>query len=439
MRSENLQPSDLLIIFTRYPEPGKSKTRLIPVLGPEAAADLHRRMVEYTLYRTRKFITSSSVSLEIRFEGASEDWIKNWLGPGLRCCPQGDGDIGRRMRRAFDEAFQAGAERVIIVGTDIPGLTEDLARRALALLRDFDIVFGPARDGGYYLIGLRRPIHQLFEAIPWGTDQVLQKTLRTAGDLQLRVSLLDRLEDVDRPEDLPVWERFVKEQFPPLSIIIPTLNEEENIVACLAATRNVPNVERIVVDGGSRDRTLEIARSCGAKVLSGPTGRARQMNSGAESAAGDLLLFLHADTRLPAGFADTVRCTLTLPGIVAGAFEFHLDATSSGLRFIERVANWRSRFLQLPYGDQAIFVRSALFRELDGYRDLPIMEDFEFIQRLKKKGRIFTAPHPAITSARRWEKLGTWNATLTNYVIVIAYYLGISPARIYRYARRDRR
>ena len=439
MRPENLQSSDLLIIFTRYPEPGKSKTRLMPALGPEGAADLHRRMVEYTLYRAKKFITGSNVSLEIRFEGANEDWIRNWLGPDLRCCPQGDGDIGRRMRWAFDEAFRFGMERVIIVGTDIPGFTEDLAQRALILLRDFDVVLGPARDGGYYLIGLRRPIHQLFEAIPWGTDQVLQKTLRVAGDLQLGVSLLDLLEDVDRREDLPVWERFVKEQFPPLSIIIPTLNEEENIAACLAATRNAPNVERIVVDGGSRDRTREIARSFGAKVMSGPTGRARQMNSGADSAAGDLLLFLHADTRVPEGYADTVRRVLTLPGIVAGAFEFHLDASSSGLRIIEQVANWRSRFLQLPYGDQAIFVHSSLFRELGGYRDLPIMEDFEFIQRLKRTGRIFTAPYPAITSARRWEELGTWKATLMNYAIVIAYYLGVSPARIYRYARGDRR
>ncbi len=438
MGSETLQASDLLIIFTRYPEPGKSKTRLIPALGSDGAADLHRRMVEYTLYRTKKLMTSSNVSLEIRFEGRNEDWIKNWLGPDLRCCPQGDGDIGRRMGRAFDEAFKAGMERVIIVGTDIPGFTEDLARRALALLRDFDVVFGPARDGGYYLVGLRRPIHQLFEAIPWGTDQVLQHTLHIAGKLQLRASLLDLLEDVDRPEDLPVWERFVKEKFPLLSIIIPALNEEENIAACLASTRNGPNVERIVVDGGSRDQTSEIARSCGAKVLRGPTGRARQMNSGAKSATGDLLLFLHADTRLPAGFADTVRYTLTLPGIVAGAFEFHLDATSPGLQFIERAANWRSRLLQLPYGDQAIFVRSALFRELGGYQDLPIMEDFEFIRRLKKKGRIFTAPYAAITSARRWEKLGTWKATLMNYGIVIAYYLGISPARIHRYARRGR-
>ena len=206
MRSENPRASDLLIIFTRYPEPGKSKTRLIPALGPQGAADLHRRMVEYSLFWAKRLITSSGVFLETRFAGSDEGCIRNWLGPDIRCGPQGSGDIGQRMERAFGEAFQSGMERVIIVGTDIPGMTEDFVRKALAALTESDAVLGPARDGGYYLIGLRRPIGQLFEGIPWGTDQVLEKTLNVARDLQLRVSLLDPLEDVDRPEDLPVWE-----------------------------------------------------------------------------------------------------------------------------------------------------------------------------------------------------------------------------------------
>ena len=425
-----------LIIFTRYPEPGKTKTRLIPILGPEGAADLHRRMAEHTLIRARNLKNSSAVSLEIRFVGGRADSIKNWLGSDIPCIPQGDGDLGRRLERTFEEAFEAGIKRVVVVGTDCPGLTEDLVRQAFVRLQDSDVVLGPACDGGYYLIGLKRPVADLLQGIPWGTDRVLEKTLTKASDLHLRVSLLAPLEDVDRPGDLPVWERFGQENFPLTSIIIPTLNEEENIASCLASTRHAPNVERIVVDGGSQDRTREIALSCAAKVLTAFTGRARQMNAGAESAAGDLLLFLHADTRLPEGFAEAVRNTISQPGVVAGAFEFCLQPTSPGLRFIERAANWRSRYLQLPYGDQAIFMRSGLFREMGGYRDMPIMEDYEFIRRLKKRGRIITAPVPAITSARRWEKLGIWKTTLLNYGIVIAYHLGVAPARIHRFASR---
>jgi len=225
---------------------------------------------------------------------------------------------------------------------------------------------------------------------------------------------------------------------PLISIIIPTLNEEENIAECLASTQNAPNAERIAVDGGSGDRTVEIALACGARVINSPAGRARQMNAGAEAASGDLFIFLHADTRLPEGFDGCVREILARPGIAAGAFEFRLDMASPGLQIIERVANWRSRRLQMPYGDQAIFIRSALFREIGGFPDIPIMEDFEFIRRLQKRGHIHTAPHPAITSARRWKVLGLWRTTLINELVLVAYYLGISPARIHRLARRGR-
>ena len=441
-----------LIIFTRYPEPGKTKTRLIPALGPEGAADLHRRMTEHTMTWARRLKDTSGVSLEVRYVGGDEHQIRQWLGLDIRCFHQGDGDLGGRMGRAFQETFQAGMNRGIIVGTDCPDLTDDLVQEAFKALNHDDLVLGPAKDGGYYLIGLSRPIAELFSEIPWGTPEVLKKTLRIAEALQLRVSLLELLDDVDRPEDLPVWEKFPTApshpssllegtgggNLPLISVIIPTLNEEENIAGCLGNTQGALNVERIVVDGGSRDRTVEIARSCGAKVLTSSTGRARQMNAGAVVASGDLFLFLHADTLLPEGFDDCVRQVLAQPGVAAGAFEFRLDATSRGLRIIEQVANWRSRRLQLPYGDQAIFIRSELFCEIGGFPDLPIMEDFEFIRRLKRKGRILTLPRPAITSARRWSMQGLWKTTLINELVLVAYYLGIPASRIHRFARGNR-
>ena len=424
-----------LIIFTRYPEPGRSKTRLIPALGPDGAADLQRRMAEHALLWARGEETATPLSIEVRFEGATEEAMRKWLGPDFLFSPQGKGDIGQRMELAFDEAFRDGMERVMIAGTDIPGFYRGMAAKTLEALRSNDVVLGPARDGGYYLIALRRSAPRLFRDIPWGTDGVLRKTLRAAADLHLSTFLLEPLEDVDRPEDLPAWDRFVTVRFPLLSVIIPALNEEENIAECLASTRNAPNVERIVIDGGSADRTAEIARSCGAKVHISPPGRARQMNRGAALAAGSLLVFLHADTRLPVGFAEGVRETLARPEIAAGAFEFRLDGPSSGLRLIEIVANWRSRLLQFPYGDQAIFLRAKLFREIGGFADLPIMEDFEIIQRLKKIGRIHTAPMPAFTSARRWRKVGILKTTLMNQAVVLAYFLGVSPSSLARWYR----
>jgi rSAM/selenodomain-associated transferase 2/rSAM/selenodomain-associated transferase 1 len=442
---------DRLIIFTRHPEPGKTKTRLIPVLGIQGAVGLHRQMIDHTLTWARQLKNSSGVSLEVRYEGGDERRVRKWLGPDIPCCPQVNGDLGARMSQAFNEAFSAGIGRVIIVGTDIPGLSGGLVQTACEALKENDVVLGPAKDGGYYLIGLRKPMPQLFGGIPWGTGEVLPKTLGIAADLKLQVFLLEPLDDVDRPEDLGIWEKCAPtpslpsplegegkggRDLPLISIIIPTLNEEENIAECLASTQNGSNVERIVVDGGSRDRTVEIALACGARVITSPAGRARQMNAGAKAASGDQLIFLHADTRLPEKFDGCIREILARPGIAAGAFEFRLDMSSRGLQIIERVANWRSRRLQMPYGDQAIFIRSALFRDIGGFPDMPIMEDFEFIRRLQKRGYIHTAPHPAITSARRWTMLGLWKTTLINELVVVAYYLGISPTRIRHWARR---
>lgn len=428
-----------LIVFTRYPEPGKSKTRLIPALGLEGAADLHRRMCEHTLSWARRMGSGSEVSVEFYIDGEGQDRFRKWLGDDVLYRPQGKRGLGVRMNRAFQNSFRAGMAKVVIVGTDCPGLSEGPVHKAFLALEENDLVLGPANDGGYYLIGLRRLAEELFKGIPWGTEKVLPCTLKVAQHLGLKTFLLDPLGDVDRPEDLYLWEEAAKSRaIPqnPLSVIIPTLNEEAHIEACLASTEGPSLVERIVVDGGSRDRTVSIARSLGARVISSPRGRGRQMNAGARNASGDLLLFLHADTRLPPGYAETVRAALSLPGIAAGAFEFRLDATSPGLRFIERVANWRSRLLQLPYGDQAIFLPSSRFHAVGGFPETTIMEDYEFIMGLKKFGRVYTAPYPATTSARRWEKLGVWRATLLNEAVVVAYYLGVSPFGLIRLARR---
>ncbi len=220
-----------------------------------------------------------------------------------------------------------------------------------------------------------------------------------------------------------------------ISIIIPTLNEAGCISKFLPELLSTPGIEVLVVDGGSSDNTADTAKALGAKVIRVSAGKASQMNAGAKAACGDILLFLHGDTRLAPGFVAQVRNALNQTGVAAGAFRLKIDGGFWGLRVIEWLANFRSRFLQMPYGDQGIFVSADLFAALGGFPALPIMEDFEMVRRLKRKGRIKTLPLAATTSARRWQKLGILRTTVMNQVIIIAYLLGVKPQTLAQWYR----
>lgn len=199
-----------LIIFTRYPEPGKTKTRLIPALGTIGAANLQRQMTEYTIFQVRELQKVTAISVEVRFAGGDLQLMQDWLGLGLVYQPQGEGDLGSRMARSLFDAFESGAKEVMIIGTDCPGVNAQILATAFEQLQAFNLVLGPAIDGGYYLIGLRQPIPELFVNIEWGTAQVFQKTVEIAHLLNLSPVYLPTLADVDRPEDLPVWEQTLE-------------------------------------------------------------------------------------------------------------------------------------------------------------------------------------------------------------------------------------
>ncbi|BAZ87620.1 TIGR04283 family arsenosugar biosynthesis glycosyltransferase [Dolichospermum compactum] len=215
-----------------------------------------------------------------------------------------------------------------------------------------------------------------------------------------------------------------------ISIIIPTLNEADNIQEAIISSQIGSHIEIIIVDGGSQDQTLLIAKSLNVQVIISPPGRANQMNAGAMAANGEILLFLHADTRLPTNFEQMIRTTLAQPGIVAGAFALQINAPDWGLRLVEFGVKWRSHLWQMPYGDQAIFLTKDVFGQVGNFPQIPIMEDFELMRKLKTLGKIYLLPTPVITSPRRWLKKGIIQTTLGNQIIVIAYLLGIPPQRI---------
>ena len=437
-----------LIIFTRYPEPGTTKTRMIPELGAQGAADLQRRMTRHLVSKAKTLMEQQPLAVEIRFEGGNERLMQDWTGPLFTYRHQGRGDIGQRMQRALVDGFQNSHTSIVIIGSDIPDISTAIIDRAFAALEKTNLVLGPAGDGGYYLIGLQKADEdqtypELFEGIDWGTHRVLSHTIAAADQLGIGYALLDTLQDVDRPEDLKIWNRALRTESEltakkRISIIIPTLNEATVIEDTLTRLPKSDTIEIVVVDGGSSDGTAERARKLGARVLSTAPSKAGQMNTGAAKAQGEVLLFLHGDTRLPEQFENKVLTALTRKGVSAGAFTLGIDSNDWGLRFIERVANWRARLFKMPYGDQALFVSRQLFFEIGGFADYPIMEDFEFVRRLKKKGAIAILPESVKTSPRRWQNFGIFKTWLLNQIIVVAYFIGIPPRRLAFWYRREK-
>jgi rSAM/selenodomain-associated transferase 2/rSAM/selenodomain-associated transferase 1 len=422
-----------LLLFARYPVPGQVKTRLIPALAPEGAAALHRRLVLRALRSAREACRAVPADLEVHFDGGTEQAMSHWLGDDARFVPQRAGDLGDRMAGAFEESFRTGSTATVIIGSDCPSLTPDVIIEAFARLTEAPVVLGPARDGGYYLIGLSRPMPELFRGIPWGTDRVLADSLAVLRRLGCKAALLNPLADVDRPEDLPAWRQIAEVEDTPLdqvSVIIPALNEAHQIAETIRAVRSSQCHQVIVVDGGSTDSTLQRAKEAGASVLVSNPGRARQMNAGAVRADGGSLLFLHADTLVPALWAEVVARTLRAPGVAAGAFRFRIAGNFPGKTLIEWGTGVRARWLQRPYGDQGLFLTRALFEEMGGFADLPIMEDYEFTARLRRHGRIVTVKEPALTSGRRWQTLGVLRTILRNQWMLAGYHLGVAPQRL---------
>jgi uncharacterized protein len=436
-----------LLVFAKPPRAGVAKTRLAAALGADGAAELARALFADT------WSTATSCAWARPILVTPEPEAAEWRDLGVReRWAQGGGDLGARMARAVRRALAAGAPAAIVVGSDAPGLTIEHLAAARNALAAADAVLGPCRDGGYYLLGLKRCPSDLLDGLPWSSPATLVCTERRLLERGLRVERLSEAFDVDRVEDLEPLRRALAAgevaapataralatlaPTPPrISVVMPVVDEAARIERQLRTLAGAGGWhEIVVVDGGSRDRTAEIAAGIdGVRVIESPRGRGAQMNRGARAASGDVLLFLHADVELPADAGERIAAALADPTVVAGAFRtWTVDEGRS-----RRLAPWlhlgdlRSRYSRLPYGDQALFVRAAVFRRVGGYPEQPLMEDLELSRRLRRAGRIRIVRARVRVSGRRFLARPVYYFLLVN-LLPLFYAAGVPPARLAR-------
>lgn len=468
-----------VVLFTRYPTPGKTKTRLIPALGASGAAHLQLLMSNHIMSTLKKAqLAISNLCIEVRYYGGSEQDMDYWIGsrgsdPVLVYRKQEGADLGERMSNALLEAMKEGAQTVLIVGSDIPGISPDLICEGFKLIEDesSDIILGPAIDGGYYTVGAsaraEAKISQLFKGIDWGTDKVLQQQIEAGSALGLKLKLLaTELNDIDHNEDLPIVQKCMgisKTDIlkPHWSIVIPVLNESHNlnrVIRTLVENADSPErLEIVLADGQSTDNPEKVVEELrnefkgrGVKlklITCSQRGRGVQLNEGAAATSHKLLMFIHADSQLPVHYDSKATNILTKPGVTAGAFHFGLDVIHvtekrkevswwflQQMKLLEWGTKRRSIHYELPYGDQGLFMWRNTFDSVGGYPMYRLMEDYEMVARLKKIGHIgFVEGMPLLTSARRWQKHGYLKITGMNTFIIMAYKCGVHPNTLARW------
>ncbi len=418
-----------LIVFTRLPEAGTTKTRLIPPLGSEGAAALQRRLTLHHVGRAAAFaMTRPEMALIVAHAGGTAREMSDWLGP-RRFVPQTPGDLGQRLLAAISRAHRGGAAKILVTGSDCPDLRESHLAEAIAALDAVDLVLAPAADGGYTMIGLRRPEPRLFESMPWGGPAVLETTLERARELGFSVRLLETLRDIDEAADLPDAERALSTARR-VSVIVPARNEPAALAELLPRLLVGDPHEILVADGGNTTIPGELAADPRVIVIPCLPGRARQMNTAAALATGEHLLFLHADTFPPPDYPALVADRLAEPGVAGGAFRFALREPFPGKGLVEALTRLRCLWFKTPYGDQGLFVRRSVFDALGGFPEWPVLEDLEFVKRLQRVGKLVLTRESAETSSRRWLANGLLETWARHQVILAGHALGISPHRL---------
>jgi uncharacterized protein len=424
-------PKQALLVFMRYPELGKVKTRLAAEIGGEAALRIYTLLVRRTLgivHDFKKAHPEVAVFLFLSPPDCAEAMARSFPGP-WKVVAQMGAHLGERMGMAMRWAFEQGAEEVVLLGSDIVNVeTSDLEAAFARLGGGIVAVLGPVQDGGFYLIGLTRFTQEPFRPEEWGTDRICDRTEALLDASGFRVRRMRVRRDIDRPSDLghvsaePLFCAAI-------SVIVPTIKDPAVLLPRLRRLRSElwPEDELILVQGTGTVSVNggHLAHENRVRVLSAPRGRGIQLNHGARCAGGKILLFLHDDTRLPAQFPYLVRRASLNPDMSLGCFRLQFARSTRALDLVARWANARTRLFGLPYGDQALFCRREVHDRVGGFRHRYLMEDVDFVRACRRFGDLTVLDATVLTSPDRYLEKGVLRASLKNHLTMLLYQLGI--------------
>lgn len=438
IHSSGLSPTPLrkaLILFMRYPEPGKVKSRLAATVGIDEAARIYELLVFRTLGVAADFKRSAkgidlfiALSPPERLPAARRRYPGPWI-----FFPQTGSHLGERMQRAIERVMRMGYREVVLVGSDIADIQESDFAEAFEALSGGYAVLGPAADGGFYLIGLGSSCPAAFDAPQWGTDEIFLRTRKALLVSGLQVRTLRMRKDIDRKEDIAHLSRILFLQTK-LSVVIPMLSPPQPSCPLLETLEHQlwPGDEAIVVLPEDGPSTAAGPFSSGrTRFLTAPKGRGSQLNCGARAAVGEILLFLHADSSPPANAPYSVRKIIEAPGMSLGCFQLSFFPSTPMLGAIAGWANFRARHFKMPFGDQGLFCRRSVYELLGGFRNRFLMEDVDFVRRSREAGDLMILPDKILTSPRRYLDKGIFRASLTNQLLLLMYYLGVDERRLY--------
>lgn len=403
-----------LIIFTRVPVEGQTKTRLMPYFTPKQCKELHICFLK----DIAKMCEETDEDLFVCHTPEDKNHVLHDIfGTKAQYFLQTGDDLGTRMYRAIETVLRKGYKACVLIGTDVPEVQSKDIRQAFEILKTKDVVFGPTADGGYFLVGMKEARKEAFEKQTYGHASVLENTVHGLEKNGLTVGFGEKKHDIDTREDLNGYrarmrnQRFLQKTWTGkylmkttrISVIVPIYNEETTIAPLLKQLAPLKDrCEIILVDGESTDATLDHIGS-EFRVLHSEKGRAKQMNLGARESTGDILFFLHCDSELPEKWMEQIR--YVMKDYRFGCFGIAFHSKNFFMFTCRVISNHRIKDRKVVFGDQGIFVDRKLFFEVGMFPEIPLMEDYQFSLTMKERGeKIGITKKRIYTSERRFPK-----------------------------------